>query len=655
MKSSLHISRKAIRIALILLISLGLIVLGWINAPRLFPKGIAMPTMRMPEGKPGMAQGIGAPAADTGTLSPATQAAPPSPTPSLPVIPILSQNSGSAEENLHEQGLLVLAMRDGAFIHLFAYHPLYLPLTRLTHQAWDDMTPSISPDGTRMAYASRQNGYWDLYILDLTDGQLTRVTDTPEYEASPTWSPDGQWIAFERYNGVSMDIYLQSLTDPSAEPIQMTSGPEIDRSPAWSPQGREIAFVSTRTGDEEIWLARLDNIDERFVNLSKNPQSQDRHPVWSADGSYLAWASEQQGDRRLAIWSQAAPDVPARLVGEGDRTAWTPDGVLLFSEVRDPQGSGLAAYTMATGRLNMPYTPLPGALYGIAWVSGPLPYWLSHAISSPTGEAIAPAPTLWQPVMARTVAPAGRVGLVELSDVTAPQPLLHDAVDEAFDALRQQVAAEAGWDTLSSLENAYMAVTSPSTPSIQDDWLYTGRAFAINPLILSAGWMAITREDFNGQTYWRVYIKARYQDGSMGMPMIEQTWDVNARFTGDTRSYEQGGKLGPAPDGFWIDLTEIASRYSWERLPAWTNWRTFYPSLRFNQFVITNGLEWHQAMAELYPPEAMATPTAIPTYTPTPTVTPAYRRPGTETPTPTITPIPTRRPTWTPIATRSAP
>ena len=63
-------------------------------------------------------------------------------------------------------------------------------------------------------YSSRQNGYWDLYILDLETGEQTRLTDTPEYEGSPTWSPDGQWIAYERYNGVSLDIYLQSLTDP---------------------------------------------------------------------------------------------------------------------------------------------------------------------------------------------------------------------------------------------------------------------------------------------------------------------------------------------------------------------------------------------------------------------------------------------------------
>jgi TolB protein len=647
MKPRRRIPTKIVRFILILSIGLSLVALGWIGVPRLYPNGIHFPSMRLPELKLNQAQGDGTPVPATATPTLPLEISSQPTAPSNPVAPIILQNSGSPEENLRAQGVLVLAMRDGLFIHLFAYHPIYLPLTRLTNNPWDDITPSLSPDGTRLAYASRQNGYWDLYILDLSTGQTSRVTDTPEYEASPTWSPDGQWIAYERYNGVSLDIYLQSLTEPSAQPIQLTNGPELDRSPAWSPQGREIAFLSNRSGDEDIWLARLDNVDERFINISHNPLAQDHNPVWSADGSRLAWATEQGGDRQIVVWNKNTPDIPALISGDGDRAAWSPDGSTLFSEVRDPAGSGLAAYNAATGRLSMPYTPLPGALYGFTWVKGPLPTWLNEVLQNPD---FSPVPTLWQPIITRKIAPAGRVGLVKLSDVTAPQPMLHDAVDEAFTALRQQVANEAGWDALSSLENAYVPVTSPSTPTIQDDWLYTGRAFAINPLILSAGWMAITREDFSGQTYWRVFLKARYQDGSMGMPLAEQTWDMNARFAGDTRAYEQGGKLGPALTGYWVDLTELANRYSWKRLPSWINWRTFYPSIRFNQFVITNGLEWHQAMAELYPPEAMATSTPLLTYTPTETITPAYRRPGTETPTPTITPIPTRRPTWTPLA-----
>jgi TolB protein len=656
MKPHSRTTPKAFRFILGMLVGISLIALGWIYLPRLFPQaiplpGIQLPQIRLPAFKSGNVQPGSQTQAFTNTPQSVNSSSVATSTPSI--VPIYLQNNGSPEENLRAQGVLVIAMRDGQFIHLFAYHPLYLPLTRLTNAPWDDMTPSISPDGTRLIYASRRNGYWDLYILELATGQVTRLTDTPEYEASPTWSPDGQWIAYERYNGISLDIYIQSLADPTSTPIQLTDDPGIDRSPAWSPQGREIAFVSTRSGDEDIWLARLDDVDHRFVNISHNPLAQDRSPAWSLDGSLLAWASEQGGDRRLAVWNKNTPETKARLTGDGDRPAWSPDNNILFSEVREPSGSGLAAYMTADGRLSLPYTPLPGTIYGLTWVKGPLPAWLISVLNNPDQ---APAPTLWQSILTRTVAPAGRIGLVPLPDVTAPHAMLQDGVDEAFNALRQQIAEEMGWDALSSLENAYMPLTSPPNPSIQDDWLYTGRAFAVNPLVLNAGWMAITREDFSGQTYWRVYLKARYQDGSMGMPVTEQTWDLNARFNGDTRAYEQGGRLGSAVTGYWIDLTELAGRYNWQRLPAWNNWRSFYPAIRFNQFVITDGLAWRQAMDELYPPEALATSTPLPSFTPTQTETPEFTpRPATETPTPTLTSIPTHRPTWTPLATQPAP
>lgn len=650
-----RVSSRGLRTVLITLVLVGLAALAWVNWPRLQPTvqpWLEQRGITLPAGQPDQVLQ----AAASATL-PATPTATPSPSdipavPSDTAIPIASGLEIAPEDNLSSQGVLVMAMRDGPFIHLYAYHPLFLPFSRLTNNPWDDVTPALSPDGTRLAYSSRQNGYWDLYILDLSSGKKTRVTDTPEFEASPTWSPDGLWIAYEKYNGVSLDVYIQPLDDPSSLPIQLTDDPGIDRAPAWSPKGREIAFVSSRTGDEEIWLARLDNIDDRFVNISQSPLTQDTAPTWSPDGSFLAWASEQEGNRKLVSLDTTQDGQRARPVGEGDLAAWTPDGRNLFSLVRDANQSGLAAYSTITGRLSQPFIPLSGAVYGMTWIKGPLPAWFAETLRIP--DTI-PVPTLWEPALTRTVSPAGRMGLVELVDVTAPQAMMHDSVDEAFTSLRQQAALETGWDVLSSLENAYLPLTAPPVPSIYNDWLYTGRAFALNPLLLSANWMAITREDFNGQTYWRVYLKARYQDGSMGMPLSKMVWDLNARFSGDPTSYEEGGKPGQVPPGYWIDLTELATRYSWERLPSWINWRTFYPSIRYNQFVITGDLEWRQAMSQLYPPEALVTTTPQPTLTPVPSRTSEVRRSGTQTPTPTLTSIPTRRPTWTPLPGQDSP
>jgi TolB protein len=586
------------------------------------------------------------------TETPPQTATRPLETPTETGIPVSLPNA-SPWEKLREEGVMILSMRDGHFAHLFAFHPVYLPLTRLTSNPWDDITPAISPDGSFLAYSSRRNGYWDLYVLNLATGAQTRLTDTAEYEASPSWSPDGQWLAFERFDGNNTDIFIVPLE--GGQEIRLTDHNSIDRSPAWSPLGREIAFVSTRSGDEEIWVARLDDFENRFLNISRASDTRDRYPSWSADGRWLAFSSEKNGERRLSVWDAKQPEQPARHAGEGERTTWSPDGSLLFSQMRTPNENGLVAYPSIEGSRRLPYTALPGDIYGLSWVKGPLPFWLEDKLRTP---GIAVSSVLSEPVLTLTTSPTGRSSMIQLEDVTAPVPMLHDAVDEAFNNLRGRVAEETGWDALSSLENAYVALTTPPIPSMQEDWLYTGRAFAVNPLLLSAEWMAITREDYGGQTYWRVFLKARYQDGSMGTPLPEMVWDLNARYASDTRAYEQGGQLKQSPAGYWIDLTEIASRYGWERLPSKVNWRTFYPSIRFNMFVITGGLDWYRAMAEVYPPEALVSVTPMPTRTPTQQGTQQNtRRMVTPTLTPTVTPtsIPTRRPTWTPLPYQTLP
>ena len=112
----------------------------------------------------------------------------------------------------------------------------------------------------------------------------------------------------------------------------------------------------------------------------------------------------------------------------------------------------------------------------------------------------------------------GNLQLVELDDVEAPFPLLHDQVDEAFQALRSRIAQESGWDLLAALENAYVPLTSPLDPGMGEDWLYTGRAFAFTSSPINAGWLVVVREDFGAQTYWRIYMRAEIPGWLGGHP-----------------------------------------------------------------------------------------------------------------------------------------
>src|SRR5512134_2816208 len=62
--------------------------------------------------------------------------------------------------------IVIFSYEEDGYAHLFAYIPDEMPLTRLTYGDWDDITPSPSPDGEKIAFASNRAGFWDLYLLD---------------------------------------------------------------------------------------------------------------------------------------------------------------------------------------------------------------------------------------------------------------------------------------------------------------------------------------------------------------------------------------------------------------------------------------------------------------------------------------------------------
>ncbi|MBI5841629.1 MAG: TolB family protein [Chloroflexi bacterium] len=556
--------------------------------------------------------------------------------------------------------LIFLAMEENGYAHLFAYHPQNLPFTRLTSGEWNDTSPALSPDRKQLAFASDRNGYWDLYLLDLQSGGITQITDTPDYDSSPSWSPDGQWLVFETYFDDNLEIALVSATGPDQETIRLTQNAASDHSPAWAPDGRHVAFVSSRGGDSDIWLADLDLTgDERYQNLSNTAGAAEDHPVWNQDGSQLLWASISQtlGFSGIYIWQADDPERAARWIGDGNIGTWNEAGDQVIAVTDGPNQQFLSAYDIK-GNLLLASIPLRGRVRGLLW---------GHAeMSNPFPDSFAEAaaytpPAAWAPIVTPVDdVPAQRWHVVDLSDVQAPYPQMHDLTDEAFEALRDRLLDETGWDILASLENAFVPLTTSLEPGYEEDWLYTGRAFAINSLMANAGWMVAVREDVGAQTYWRLYIRCMVQDGSMGEPIHNAPWDLNARYDLDPLTYEQGGNYSPVPSGYWVDVTALAQAYGWERLPALPNWRSYYAGTRFTEFALTNGLSWHAAMSELYPEEALITPTRVlpPTLTPTRTPAPTGTRVPTRTPritfTPSFTPTPIP-PTSTPTLSPTPP
>jgi hypothetical protein len=107
--------------------------------------------------------------------------------------------------------------------------------------------------------------------------------------------------------------------------------------------------------------------------------------------------------------------------------------------------------------------------------------------------------------------------------------------------------------------------------------------------------------------------------------------DFTARSSGNVDDYERGGRLKEnVPPGYYIDLTQLAEDYGWQRLPAQRAWQRNFGAIQFWEIAKTDGLNWETAMLELYSPDELQSflsdatrvppPPPLPTETPTPEV-----------------------------------
>jgi TolB protein len=547
----------------------------------------------------------------------------------------------SAPTRTDVHGTLVFSSRVKGRSHLFAYVPGDPSPIQLNGGDWDDRDPEVSPDGTQVAFSSNRNGAWDLYLYEFKTGKLRQVTDTSYYEGHPTWSPDGLWLAYEANSGGDFNIFILPV-DLRQDPFQLTIHPAADTSPNWDPNGRRIAFISHREGFPDVFIADLDQPDDRFRNLTNSPYTIERNPIFSPDGANLAYSASSDGvDLIMRYELDGQGKVPA-VIGQGREIAWSPNSLFFVSILQSPVDSFLQAYALATADMTQPIIqPIHGVL-SVDWTPVGLPGEAYVAANSRPTDS---------PLLNRSESPAvleaGRYSLIDLPGISAPHPSLSDAVDEVFLALRGRTAELVGWDFLGSLENAFVGLNDPLPPGFTfSDWLYTGRAFAFNQAAVQAGWVEFVREDFGGQTYWRVFVRTSVQDGSLGEPLRVRSWQFDTRRNGDPQTYDRGGSLRDTiPQGYYVDFTLVAADFGFERVPSLPNWRTFYYASRFNEFVLTDGLGWTEAMLQLYPASAIVTPTPYrtptltPTRTPRPTATPWWLRWRTSTPTRTQAPL----------------
>jgi hypothetical protein len=158
----------------------------------------------------------------------------------------------------------------GRHSRIVSFDPETKILERLTPAAADARSPTISPDGDKLAYVSDGK----LFIR----GEGALLTPGPVEDAA--WFPRGNHLAFSAggliYDSEGMRRLISFVPGDHSEP-------------AISPDGEWLAFTSTRKGVRHIWI---ENIASQAALELTGGSCNSYAPAWELDSKGLVFASD---------------------------------------------------------------------------------------------------------------------------------------------------------------------------------------------------------------------------------------------------------------------------------------------------------------------------------------------------------------------------
>jgi Tol biopolymer transport system component/DNA-binding winged helix-turn-helix (wHTH) protein len=269
-------------------------------------------------------------------------------------------------------------------------------LTSPPLQSAGDLSPSISPNGKRIAFTRGLNvarrevfvvtvsdDFWPLgepvrmtnleRIIDMavwnSDGKslyfstsvtpsgarhILRLnvsgaetggvpTETGIEGIHPIVSPDGQFLCYVRNNIEQTSIWRLALNDgspaskePELKRSLLLSSTRRDYTADLSPDGKQMVFSSIRSGVSEIWISNIDGANLRQITF-KGAST----PRWSPDGRWLVYESSASGQPNIYVFDLKA-NQERRLTNDPDaalRPSWSRDSQFVyFSSTRSGKG-----------------------------------------------------------------------------------------------------------------------------------------------------------------------------------------------------------------------------------------------------------------------------------------------------------------------------
>jgi len=203
--------------------------------------------------------------------------------------------------------LLLFVPLSVAFVVLFTSCPLH----STNEDSWQDYlngatfntrTPSLSPDGQYLVYASACTGHGDIYLIKSGANDPVRLTDSPDFESSPIFAADGKRIVYCREHEHRRHIWIMDSDGSNA--TELTQGRCLDDPRCVSRDGRYLLFDRVRPsrGMAIISYSYMMRVDEGAGK-----------PISLGDGAVFS------GDSRFVIYSKGGNLWRMDLDGDGGK------------------------------------------------------------------------------------------------------------------------------------------------------------------------------------------------------------------------------------------------------------------------------------------------------------------------------------------------
>lgn len=190
------------------------------------------------------------------------------------------------------------------------------------------MSPTWSPDGTKIGFASfQEGGRQQVYILDRKRDTVRPITlDKPGLSGAPAWSPDGNQLAFTLIQNGNADIYTLELRTQQIK--RLTCEPSIDTESAWSPDGRSIIFTSDRHGLPQLYEVSANGGPAQRLTYHGRENAQ---ATVSPNGKHIAMLHSHNGKYRIALLERKTGEIRVLSDGELDESpSFSANGSMLI-------------------------------------------------------------------------------------------------------------------------------------------------------------------------------------------------------------------------------------------------------------------------------------------------------------------------------------